>query len=92
MNKIFGSIAASAVAGLVLTSAAFGQGEAATKPAPDAAKKMSCQNNTCKGKSACKGFGNDSCKGQNACKGHGTVHAKTEAACKKKGGTWAESM
>lgn len=86
MNKVFGSMVATAVAGLVMASPALAQGGS---PAPEA-KKMACENNTCKGKASCKGFGNDTCAGKNACKGHGTVKAKDEAACKKKGGTWAE--
>lgn len=85
MNKVFGSIVASAVAGLVVSAPVL-----ASEPAAPA-KKWACQNNTCKGKSACKGFGNNTCKGHNECKGHGVVTAKDEAACKKAGGTWAEA-
>ena len=84
MNKVLGSMIASAVASFVVAAPVLAQHDAAP-----AAEKMACQNNTCKGKSACKGFGNDSCKGKNACKGHGTVKAKDEAACKKAGGSWA---
>lgn len=85
MNKVFGSMVASVVAGFVVSAPVLAQHEEAAKPA---AEKMACQNNTCKGKAGCKGFGNDSCAGKNACKGHGSVKAKDEAACKKKGGTW----
>lgn len=82
MNKVLGSMLASAVAGFVVAAPVLAQHDAAP------AEKMACQNNSCKGKSSCKGFGNDSCKGKNACKGHGSVKAKDEAACTKKGGTW----
>ena len=50
--------------------------------------KMGCENNTCKGKSTCKGFGNESCAGKNTCKGHGSLKAADEAACTKAGGKW----
>jgi hypothetical protein len=47
-----------------------------------------CQNESCKGKSACKGHGNDACDGQNGCKGTGFLKAKGEKECKKAGGKW----
>ena len=96
MNKVFGSFVASAVAGICLSVPAYSAETAAPEVAPAAAAapeavKMACQNNTCKGKSACMGFGNAGCKGQNSCKGHGITKAKNEAACKKSHGTWAEN-
>lgn len=54
----------------------------------DAKVEMLCQNNSCKGKADCMGFGNASCKGANECKGHGTLEAKDKSACTKKGGLW----
>lgn len=50
--------------------------------------EMLCQNNSCKGKADCMGFGNDSCKGNNECKGQGTLNAKNKAECEKKSGLW----
>ncbi len=90
MNKVFGSMVASVVAGFVMSAPVLAEHENG-KAHDAAAAKMACQNNTCKGKAACKGFGSDTCAGKNACKGHGTLKAKDEAACKKKGGTWAEA-
>lgn len=85
MTKFFGSFVASAVAGLVVSSPVL-----ANEPAKKAeGEKMACQNNSCKGKSGCMGFGNANCAGKNECKGHGTMKAKDEAGCKKAGGTWA---
>ena len=86
-ERAFGSIVASAVAGLFVMSAAHAQ-DAAAPAAPAGAKVPYCQNASCKAKSACKGHGNESCKGQNACKGHGFVEAKDAGACKKAGGKW----
>ena len=63
----------------------------AVDPAPADAKAKTeyvCQNNSCKGKADCMGFGNDSCKGSNECKGHGILKAKSKAACLKKTGLW----
>ena len=88
-ERAFGSIVASAVAGLFVMSAAHAQDHAAPAAATDAAAKAPyCQNASCKGKSACKGHGNEACKGQNSCKGHGFIEAKDAAACKKVGGKW----
>ena len=84
MNKVFGSIVATAVAGIMVAAPA-----AKAEDTAPGGEKMGCQNNTCKGKAACKGFDNASCAGKNSCKGHGIVKAKDEAACTKKGGTWA---
>jgi hypothetical protein len=86
MNKVFGSLIASAVAGIVASAPAL-----ANEPAKEAGHKMACQNNSCKGKAACKGFGNNACMGHNECKGHGILKAKDEASCKKAGGVWTES-
>jgi hypothetical protein len=89
MNKVFGSFVASAVAGIVFSVPAFSEETAA--PAEGAApQKMACQNNSCKGKAACMGFGNAGCKGKNSCKGHGITKAKTEEACAKTHGIWTE--
>ncbi len=87
-ERAIGSIVASAVAGLFVMSAVAHAQETNHAAGGDAAKAPFCQNNSCKGKSACKGHGNESCKGQNACKGHGFVEAKDAAACKKAGGKW----
>lgn len=51
-----------------------------------------CQNNSCKGHSACQGHGNDFCKGHNACKGHGYLVAKDKKACAKAGGKWIKEV
>ena len=80
MNKVFGAFASAAMAGLIATAV---KAEETKTPA-----EAYCQNNTCKGKSACKGHGNDSCKGQNSCKGQGWIKAKDQAACVKGKGTW----
>jgi hypothetical protein len=90
MNKVFGSFVASAVAGIVFSVPAYSEESAAPAAAAPEAVKMACQNNSCKGKAACMGFGNAGCRGRNSCKGHGITKAKTEAACKKSKGTWAE--
>lgn len=58
--------------------------KAMAKPATE----MACQNNTCKGKADCHGFGNASCGGQNDCKGIGIVIAENKAECEKKHGVW----
>ncbi|MBC7530646.1 MAG: hypothetical protein H7318_03645 [Oligoflexus sp.] len=87
-ERAFGSIVASAVAGLFVMSAAHAQ-DAAPEAKAEATKAAAyCQNASCKGKSACQGHGNESCKGQNSCKGHGFIEAKDGAACKKAGGKW----
>ena len=84
MNKnIMGALLVSMAATSVL----------AADPAPAAAATTAktmyvCQNNSCKGKADCMGFGNDSCKGHNECKGHGILKAKSKAACEKKTGVW----
>jgi hypothetical protein len=85
MNKVFGSIVASAVAGIVMAAPVLAEDAAKSEGA-----KMACQNNSCKGKAACKGFGNNACKGQNSCKGHGITKAPDAASCKKTGGLWME--
>ncbi len=54
--------------------------------------EFACQNNSCKEKADCAGFGNDSCKGNNECKGHGILKAKDKAACLKKTGVWAAKI
>jgi len=88
MNKVFGSFVASAVASLVVSAPLLADNH--DKAA--AGEKMACQNNSCKGKASCKGFGNDSCAGHNECKGHGILKAKNEAACKKAGGVWTAAQ
>lgn len=84
MNRVFGSMVASAVAGIVISAPAFSD----THDKPAKADKMACQNNSCKGKASCMGFGNSTCASKNECKGHGILKAKDEAACTKAGGTW----
>lgn len=89
MNKAFGSLVSTAIAGLMVSSPALASShdkKAPTGAAKDAA--MACQNNTCKGHATCKGFGNASCSGKNECKGHGTLKAKNEAECTKAAGVW----
>lgn len=86
-KKLMGAILVSMAATSVMA-----KDKAAAKPAAkaDAKVEWACQNNTCKGKSECHGFGNASCGGKNECKGHGTIKAKDKAECEKKHGTWAE--
>lgn len=84
-EKVLGVLVASAMAAFVFSGIAQAE-EGAAK----AAKKAEhfCQNNTCKGHSACKGHGNDSCKGENGCKGHGFMDQSNAKDCKKAGGKW----
>jgi len=87
-NKgLFGLIVASALA-----TASLALAEGTTAPAPGAADAKAdagyCQNNSCKGKSACAGHGNASCAGKNSCKGHGSLKAADAKECKKAGGKW----
>jgi hypothetical protein len=82
---VFGTLMAGAVSAMMLTSVAQANEPAAASGAEATHK---CQNNSCKGKAECKGFGNNACKGQNACKGHGMLGATDKAACKKQGGKW----
>ncbi len=86
-SKVLGSVAATAIAGLLTASSALAAGDKKAD-APKGDAKTYCQNNSCKGKSACKGHENNSCKGKNTCKGHGFLDAKDEAACSKAGGKW----
>lgn len=77
--------------GALLVSLAANAAMAADAPAAkkaDAKVEMLCQNNSCKGKADCMGFGNASCKGANECKGQGTLEAKNKAECTKKKGLW----
>ena len=77
------------IGALLVSMAASAALAADTVPADTKAKaEYVCQNNSCKGKADCMGFGNDSCKGHNECKGKGTLKAKTKAACLKKTGLW----
>ena len=81
-KKIIGALLVSMAATAVFAADAPAAPKADAKPAP------LCQNNECKGKADCKGFGNESCKGQNECKAQGHIDAKDKAACVKKHGTW----
>lgn len=82
MNKnIIGALLVSMAANVALA-------EEAAPTDTKAKTEYVCQNNSCKGKADCMGFGNDSCKGHNECKGHGILKAKTKAACEKKAGLW----
>ncbi len=81
-ERAFGSIVASAVAGLFVMSAAH-----ASDTSADAAKVPFCASK-CAGKGDCKGAKND-CKGHNA-KGEGFLKVADEGACKKAGGTWTK--
>lgn len=78
------------IIGALLVSMAANVALAADAAPVDAKSKTEyvCQNNSCKGKADCMGFGNDSCKGHNECKGHGVLKAKSKAACVKKTGLW----
>ena len=78
-KKIIGALLVSMAANIVCADIAT--------PANAKTEKV-CQNNSCKGKADCMGFGNDSCKGANECKGNGILNAKTKAACIKKAGLW----
>jgi hypothetical protein len=51
---------------------------------------MYCQNNSCKGHSACMGHGNDSCAGQNTKKDQGWLKASNAKECKAAGGKWVK--
>lgn len=77
--------------GTLLVTLAASAAMAQTEPAKKAAEtkaEMVCQNNNCKGKADCMGFGNASCHGENSCKGHGILKAKDKAECDKKHGKW----
>ncbi len=84
MNKLFGTIVVGAVATLAMDASA-----------KDAAKSAGgehfCQNNSCKGKSACHGHGNAECAGKNGCAGQGWLKAKDAKSCGKAGGKWAKA-
>ena len=87
MNKNFiGAMLVSMAASAVM--AADAPKGAVTPVKADAAVEQLCQNDSCKGKADCKGFGSASCKGQNTCKGMGHVNAKTAAECTKAHGKW----
>ncbi len=95
-ERAFGSIVASAVAGLFVMSAANAAETAA--PAPAKAEKPAgyCQNASCKGHSKCAAHGNAACAGKNGCKGQGFLERTTKEACetpdkKKVVGVWKES-
>lgn len=78
--------------GALLVSLAANAAMAADMPAAKSAAETEkvCQNNSCKGKAECMGFGNDSCKGHNECKGKGILEAKSKKACIKKAGLWVD--
>ena len=79
-TKIFGTLIAGAVAGMVVASAAKAEG-AGTAPAKKAGVK--CESSTsCSGKGECKTATND-CKGKNGCAGQGWTTAKNAKECKK---------
>ncbi|RZA26783.1 MAG: hypothetical protein EOP10_02510 [Proteobacteria bacterium] len=86
-ERAFGSVVASAVAGLFVMSAAHAE-EAA---APAAASKPAlpyCEASgaSCKGKSGCQGKKDEAKAG--SCKGHVIAEAKDANACKTAGGIW----
>ena len=86
MNKNFiGALLVSMAASAVIAADAP---KAATPAKADAKVEQLCQNDSCKGKADCKGYGNASCKGQNTCKGMGHMDAKTAAECTKAHGKW----
>jgi hypothetical protein len=82
-EKILGTLIASTVAAMAASGVAFANDSQTEK------KETTeyCQNNTCKGHSACHGHGNE-CRGQNTCKGQGYLEAKNAKECKKMGGKW----
>ena len=88
MNKNFiGAMLVSMAASAVI--AADAPKKAAVTPAKaDVAVEHLCQNDSCKGKADCKGYGNAGCKGQNTCKGMGHMDAKTAEECTKAHGKW----
>ena len=78
-------VLAAAAAGALLTATPALSG-------PKMVKGHYCQNNSCKGKSACGGMGNkNGCAGQNECKGKGWLKASSKEACKKAGGKWMKA-
>lgn len=81
MKKIFGTVAATAVVGVLAATPVFAEGHGK--------EDHKCHNNTCDGKSACKGAGNANCKGQNKGK-TGWLEASDKAACEAAGGKWME--
>lgn len=84
-QKLVGALLVSAVASLVASAA-----NADHTKTQKSGGEMYCQNNSCKGQSACKGHGNDSCAGMNSCKGHGFKDASDAQSCKKAGGKWTK--
>ena len=86
-KKIMGALLVSMAATVVM---AKHHAEKAAPTKPGAKVNMVCQNNSCKGKADCHGFGNASCGGNNECKGHGILKAKDKAECEKKTGIWTE--
>lgn len=87
-TKMFGMLAASAVAGLIAATPAF----ASKKMEKKGESKSFCQNNQCKGHSDCSGHGNkNGCKGTNECKGQGWLMKSSKEDCEKDGkGKWVE--
>jgi len=83
-EKLLGTLIASTVAAFAMSGVAFADEGTAEKKADS----HFCRNNSCKGKSACKGYENDSCKGQNGCKKKGFIEANNAKECKKAGGKW----
>ena len=82
-TKLIGALLVSLAA-----TAAMAADAPATKKAEAKSAEMVCQNNSCKGKADCMGFGSASCKGANECKGKGILEAKNKAECTKKTGLW----
>jgi hypothetical protein len=81
-SKALGVLAATAAAGLFATAPAVA--------GPKIVDGHYCSNNTCKGKSACGGFGNkNGCHGNNDCKGQGWLSQGNKEDCEKNGGKWA---
>jgi len=81
-KKSFGMMAAATVALLSAGTVLAG---------PKVTKGHVCQNNSCKGKSACSGLGNNSCGGQNSCKGKGWLDHDNEKDWAANGGKWAKA-
>lgn len=80
------------LAASVISLAATGA-QAGVKVTKDkSGNKWYCQNNQCKGNSACGGAGNkNGCSGQNTCKGKGWLDVSNKKDCEAEGkGKWVK--
>lgn len=82
-TKLFGTLVAGAVAGLVYAGAAMADGSGKAPAKKHDAKGVKCEASTkCSGKGECSTATND-CKGKNGCSGQGWTTAKNDKECKK---------